>query len=452
MKSDTSMITGSPGRSLLFFALPMVLGNLFQQLYNIVDSIIVGQVCGNKALAAVNSTAAVVNVYISIALGLSVGCMIVFSQLMGAKKYARMKTAFYTAIISLAVLSIIMLLAGYFSTEWILKATNVPADTYADSKTYYQIYVMAFPALFIYNISNSGFNSLGKSRMTLFLLMGSSLLNVGLDLWFVAGLGMGVAGAAIATDISMYIAAVIALSFLIHHIRHNYPASEKYAIYEFRLLGNMLKVAVPTMMAQVVVSVGYVALQALVNTFGSEVMAGYGAAFRLDALCSVPMVQIGNAMATFAGQNVGAKQFDRVPQGIRSSTAMVTVIWLFFAALVWLFGRQLIGLFMNETATELAYTTGIAYMRVMCSFYILLGLMYIFAATLRGTGDAMISVVAVICNFGARCLFAYIMVGLTGSEVMIWWSNVIGWVIALLICVFRFRTGIWKTKRLADKV
>ncbi|MGI6072819.1 MAG: MATE family efflux transporter [Lachnospiraceae bacterium] len=452
MKKNLNMITGSPFRSLLAFALPMVLGNLFQQLYQIVDSIIVGKVLGQKALSAVGSTFSICHLYVGIALGLGTGCMIVFSQLLGARRFVRMKTAFYTAIITFALLSIAALVIGLVSTEGILQLTNIPEEIYPDARIYYRLYVLGFPALFVYNIASSVFNSLGKSKITLFLLMGTSLLNVALDLWFVIGLGQGVAGAAIATDISLYVAAIVAIILVLVHVKKNYKTEERADIFEFRILGNMLKVAIPTMIVQIVVSVGYVALQSLVNTFGIDIISGYVAGYKIDALCAIPMVQIGNAMATYTGQNVGANQYDRVYKGLKVASATVAVIFAVFASIIWLFGRQMIGLFMDANAGAAAYDAGVGYMRVMCSTYILLGLMYIFAATLRGAGDAIMSVLAVILNFGTRVAFAYIMVHITGSELAIWWSNPIGWMVALVICGLRFKSGAWKTKRLADRV
>ena len=453
MKSNNNMITGNPAKSLILFALPMMLGMLLQQLYNIVDSIIVGQALGQEALSAVGSTSVIVNVYIAIAIGLSTGCMVVFSQLRGAGNFTRMKTAFYTAIIFLALLSVAALAAGLASTEGVLKMMNTMPEIYEDSRTYYMIYVLSFPALFVYNIANSGYNSLGISKMTLFLLGGSSVLNILLDLWFVMGLGWGVAGAAIATDISQYIVAVIAIILLLRHLKKNYVTESKPAVFELKILGNMLKVAIPTMLAQVVVSVGYLALQSLVNSFNSiDITSGYVAGFKIDSLCAIPMIQMGNAMATYTGQNVGAKQFDRIPQGVKASSLVCVAVWIVYAVIIRIFGHGIIGLFMEAGANEAAYTAGVEYMQIMSSFYVMLGLMYVFSATLRGAGDALFSVIAVTCNFAARCAFAYIMVAITGMEQMIWWSNPIGWFIALIMCIIRYRSGVWKTKRLADKV
>lgn len=459
MNRKTDMLTGSPFKSLLLFSLPMVLGNLFQQLYNIVDAIIVGKFVGQKALAAAGSTSTIIFIYLGISLGLAMGCMIIFSQLFGARNYVRMKTAMYTCIIFLGALSLVAVAAGLLSADGVLHLTNVQDVLYVDARTYFTIYVLGFPAMFIYNAASQVFNSLGKSKYSLLMLAGSSILNVILDLWFVMpdGLNMGVAGAAIATDISQYVIAIAGLIWAIAYLRKNFRTEEKAGIFDIRLLGNMLKVAIPTMLAQVVVSVGYAVLMALVNKYSVDIISGYVAAYKIDSLCSIPMVQIGNAMATFAGQNVGAKQFDRIPKGIKSGAIMCVVIWIVFVVVVNLFGHGMIGLFMDAGASEVAYQTGITYMRVMSSLYILLGLMYLFAASLRGSGDIAVSLIAVTLNFAARCVFAFVMAQgvfhlASGSEIWIWWSNPLGWAVAFVICALRFRTGKWKTKRLADKV
>lgn len=458
MNQKNNMLTGKPFRTLLLFALPMVVGNLLQQLYNVVDSIIVGKIAGQASLNAVGASSTILNIYTGIAIGLGVGCSIVFAQLFGAGHIGRMKTAFYTAIITLAALSVVALAVGLLTTDPVLHATNVPDSFYAEAREYYQIYILGFPAMFIYNIANSGFNSMGKSKITLVLLAGASVLNVFLDLWFVQGLKMGVAGAAIATDISQYLAAGVALFLLLRELKVKHVTEEAYSVFEFRILGNMLKIAIPTMLAQIVVSVGYTVLMSLVNTFNDNVIAGYTAGMKIDSLCAVPMVQFGNAMATYTGQNVGAKKYERVPKGIVSAGIMCVVIWVLFVFAVMFFGHDMIGWFMKEGVAEAAFTAGVEYMQIMSYTYIILGLMYVFAATLRGAGDAIVSVIAVTLNFASRCAFAYIMVAamggplVSGVERFIWWSNPIGWLVALVICIIRFSTGKWKTKRVADKV
>lgn len=456
MKSKTNMITGSPFKALLLFALPMILGNLFQQFYNIADSIIVGKFVGQSALAATGSSASIIQVFISIAMGLSTGCMVIFSQLYGAGHIGRMRSAMNTCTVFLGVLSIIVTAAGFVAAKVLLPGI-VSEEIFEEARLYYEIYLLSVPALFIYNSASGIFNSLGKSKYILFLLGGTSVLNIVLDLWFVVGLDWGVMGAAIATDIAQYIVAIVGFFWSVVYLRKHHKTEEKITVFEFKLLGNMLKIAVPSMFAMLVVSVGYVILMGLVNEYDVNVISGYVAGYRLDSLCSIPMIQLGNAMATFAGQNVGAKQYDRVTKGVISGIIMCLVVWVAFMALVFTCGHGMIGLFMNESASEAAYQAGVGYMRVMASTYIILGIMYVFAATLRGTGDATFSLIGVICNFTTRCVFAAVVAGLvlgfvSGSEIWIWWSNPIGWTVAVVMSFIRFKNGKWKTKRLADRV
>lgn len=446
-----SMISGNIARSLIVFALPMIIGNLFQQFYNIVDTIIVGKVLGQDALSAVGSTSMIVTVYVSVAVGFAVGCLIVFSQLYGAKNYLRMKTAIYTALITFLALGIFFMILGLAISKPILNVV-VNDALMQEGSTYYNLYVLGVPALFIYNIANSGFNSLGKSRITLILLGGTSILNVILDLWFIMGLGWGVAGAAIATDISQYLSAVIALVLLLRHIHLNFKTEEEIKMFEWRLLGNMSKVAIPTMLAQVIVSVGYVALTSLVNRFSVDVISGYVAASKIDSICVVPMVQIGNSMATYTGQNVGAQKYERIPKGLKTALLLCACICAVFIVLIFIFGHTFIGWFMDSTVSEAAYTAGVQYMRITGALYFLMGSMYIICGVIRGAGAAMVSVIATVCNFSVRIAFAYIMVAVTGSELAIWWSNPVGWAVALTISFLYYKSGRWKTKRLADKV
>lgn len=445
------MLTGSVAKSLIVFALPMIAGNLFQQLYNIADTIIVGKVLGQDALSAVGSTSTIVTVFVSIAIGLSVGCLIVFSQLFGAGNYGRMKTAIYTALISFLALSIIFLAAGLIISDGILNLVVNDSLRY-EAETYYNLYVLGLPALFIYNIANSAFNSLGKSRITLVLLAASSVFNILLDLWFIIGLGWGVAGAAIATDISQYLASAAAIIMLLRHIHKKYRSGVKTAVFEWALLGNMAKVAIPTMLSQTIVSLGYLALMSLVNRFSVDIISGYVAAMKIDTICVIPMVQIGNAMSTFTGQNVGANKYERIPKGLRTSIIMCAAVCAFFITMILLFGRTFISWFMDSTVSEAAYTAGVQYITITGSLYILMGTMYVILGVVRGAGATMAAVFSNLCNFGTRIAFAYIMVAVTGSELAVWWSNPIGWVVGLTIAIILYKSGMWRNRRLADKV
>ena len=452
------MITGTPWKSLLFFALPMIFGNILQQLYNIVDTIIVGKFVGQNALSAVGSATTVINVYISIAVGLGTGCLIVFSQLYGAGKFGRLKTAINTSLVSFAALSLIMTAIAFAVTDVIMNFMNTPDILMNDSKTYYLIYIIGMPALYMYNICNSVFNSLGKSSITLIMLGGSSVLNVGLDLWFVLGFGWGVTGAAVATVISMYAAAIVVfilmLGFLKKKINLNDAggALAENKFFDFQILGTMAKVAIPTMICQVVVSSGYMVLQSLANTFGVDVVSGYVSVNRVDSICIVPMVQVSNALATYTGQNVGANQYDRVYKGLKAALVMIAVISFFFCGIMHLFSEGIVGLFMEEGVNHAAIQSGRDYIMIMGTFYFLMGCQSVFSGLLRGAGDVLKSTIGVLANFVGRCIFAYVIAALTGSEFSIYWCNPIGWAIGLSIYLIFFFQGSWKNKRLADKI
>ena len=312
------MITDHPGKALFFFALPMILGNLFQQFYNTVDSIIVGQFVGEEALAAVGASYSLTTVFIMIAIGGGIGASVITSQYLGAKYYRKMKTSVYTALISFLTLSMILSVIGLFFNRTILTALNTPENIMPDAVLYLKIYFLGLPFLFMYNILSSVFNALGNSRTPLYLLIFSSLLNIVMDLVMVKGFHMGVAGVAIATGFAQGLSAVISFCLLMKTLKHykeEERKEEKQQIYDFSMLGNMIKVALPSMLQQSIVSIGMLLVQSVVNGFGSSVLAGYTSGMRIESICIVPMIATGNAVSTFTAQNLGAGQPERVKKG-----------------------------------------------------------------------------------------------------------------------------------------
>ena len=445
---NQDMITGKPGRSLVLFALPMILGNVFQQCYTLADTIIVGRTLGQNALAAVGSTTTICLVFISIAIGLGLGCSVVISQLFGAKKFVEMKTAVFTSITTLMTLSIIFLLTAVLACDGLLTLLNTPSELLTDARSYFTIYSLGFPGLFMYNISNSCFNALGKSRTPLFLLIFSSVLNVGLDLWFIIGFKWAVAGAAIATIISQYLAAAISFALLLRYIKKNFKTDKRSVIFRFSVLKGISKVAVPTMVTQTIVSVGYVAMQSLVNSFGSDVMAGYAAATKIDGLTIIPMVQVGNANSTFAAQNIGAGKLERVAKGYHVALIMNAVISISFAVILSFVGRAFVGLFMDSDASARAIEVGAQCLSICSCFYIIMGFMNITNGLLRGAGDAAFTMISLLANFGSRVAFAYIMTAILNTELCIWWANPLGWTVGLVLAYIRYKSGHWKNKSL----
>jgi len=455
---NKSMITGNPAKSLILFAIPMVLGQLCQQIYSLADTMIVGRTLGEGPLGAVGSSVTVCWVYVAIALGLGMGCSVVISQLFGAGEITRMRTAINTSVVSMVALSIIFMIIGLLTCDGMMHLMNTPEQLYQDARTYYIIYILGFPGLFLYNIANSIFNALGKSKIPLYFLAGSAILNIGLDLWFILGFRWGVAGAAIATILSQYLAAILSFIVLLRYLNKEFREMQKNdqhnksKFFDVRMLSGIARVAIPTMITQTILSVGIMAMQSLVNSFGPSVMAGFTAASKIDGLAIVPMVQIGNAVSTFAAQNMGAKQHDRVVKGYHVALVMTAVVSLTVAAVMFIWCNPIISLFMDSASSAEAIAHGAEYVKIVCIFYIVMGFMNNTCGVLRGTGDVAPTMVALLGNFGIRIAFAYIMTSIFPDPVYIWWSNVIGWWIGLAISYIRFRTGKWKTKSVVKKV
>ena len=448
MKQD--MVTGSASKSLIMFALPMVLGNIFQQLYGLIDTIVVGNFVGEDALAAVGTSTALAFVFIAVAMGLSIGCSVVISQLFGAGSLKRMKTAIFTSIFMMIALGVVLTIVAYNLAGIMLGWMQTPDNIFADAKSYLQIYTLGYIGLFVYNISNSIFNALGMSKLPLAFLAFSSVLNIILDLLFVIKYNMGVAGVAWATFISQNIAAALAFVVLLFTLKK--IKCKDYKLFEWALIPKLLKVAGPTCAQQMIVSLGFVFMQSLINLFGSTVIAGYTAATKIDNIALIPMVQVGNALSTFVAQNVGAGKYERVGTGLKTAMLMDVVFGVVIAILVFIFGKFFIALFMDSTESAEAIGIGVEYMYVVAIFYFLMGVQNAYAGAIRGAGDVKHSMICVLLNFGLRLVAAYILALFFIGEKGIWWSLPIGWAIGTIYGFFYYRSGKWKDKAVVGKM
>ncbi len=448
MKQD--MVTGSASKSLIMFALPMVLGNIFQQLYGLIDTIVVGNFVGEGALAAVGTSTALAFVFIAVAMGLSIGCSVVISQLFGAGSLKRMKTAIFTSIFMMIALGVVLTIVAYNLAGIMLGWMQTPDNIFADAKSYLQIYTLGYIGLFVYNISNSIFNALGMSKLPLAFLAFSSVLNIILDLLFVIKYNMGVAGVAWATFISQNIAAALAFVVLLFTLKK--IKCKDYKLFEWALIPKLLKVAGPTCAQQMIVSLGFVFMQSLINLFGSTVIAGYTAATKIDNIALIPMVQVGNALSTFVAQNVGAGKYERVGTGLKTAMLMDVVFGVVIAVLVFIFGKFFIALFMDSTESAEAIGIGVEYMYVVAIFYFLMGVQNAYAGAIRGAGDVKHSMICVLLNFGLRLVAAYILALFFIGEKGIWWSLSIGWAIGTIYGFFYYRSGKWKDKAVVGKM
>lgn len=479
-----SMLTDSPGRSLFFFALPMILGNLFQQFYSTVDSIIVGQYVGEDALAAVGASYSLTTVFIMIAIGGGIGASVVISQYLGAGLNRQMKTSVYTALLSFLGVSIVLGVVGLVFSRNILTALNTPANILEDALLYLDIYFAGLPFLFMYNILSSVFNALGNSKTPLYLLIFSSLLNIVMDLAFVRGLGLGIAGAAVATVIAQGLSAVISFCLLLRALkgyaetrtvsgaadfaeqknmgevvvaqrkemlRMTDGKKERPVLFDTAMLGNMIKVAIPSMLQQSIVSIGMLLVQSVVNGFGSSVLAGYTAGTRIESVCIVPMIASGNAVSTFTAQNLGAGKPERVKKGYLAAVKMVAAFAVIICVTLTLFHGGIVGSFLEAGSEPAAFETGNAYLSFIAFFFVCIGLKAITDGVLRGSGDVVVFTLANLINLGIRVSVAFAFAPVWGVQA-VWFAIPMGWTTNYLISFVRYLSGKWSRKKLIKTV
>lgn len=448
-----NLTEGKPLKLLFFFALPMVIGNFFQQLYNMVDSMVVGKFVGEDALAAVGSSFPVVFLAVAIAAGLSMGCTVVISQLFGAGQIREMKTTISTALIALGVIGLAIMAAGELADGPLLKLLGTDADIMADSLTYLRIYFGGAVFLFLYNTLNGIYNALGDSNTPLKFLMVSALTNIGLDLLFVIRFHMGVAGVAWATLIAQGLCAVVSFFVLIKRMKdmESEPAAadKKFAFFEANAARRIARVGVPSMLQQSIVSLSMMFMQGLVNSYGKVFVAGYTAATKIDTLAMMPNMNFSNAMSSYTAQNIGAGKDKRVVQGYKACLLMVLIFSLIITGIIYLFGPQLLSLFLNSGSEGSAMGYGLRYMKTVSVFYVLMGLMFVGNGLLRGAGDMGAFMLSSMSNLFSRVAIAYLLAHFIGSSA-IWWSIPIGWGIGAIFSFIRVQSGKWKLKKLVD--
>ena len=446
-----NMITDQPGKSLFFFALPMILGNLFQQFYTTVDSIIVGQFVGEDALAAVGASYSLTTVFIMIAIGGGIGASVITSQYLGAGIYRKMKTSVSTALISFLVLSLVLAVIGLVGNRMILTGLNTPENILSDAVLYLKIYFLGLPFLFMYNILSSIFNALGNSRTPLYLLIFSSLLNIVMDLVMVRAFHLGVAGVAIATVIAQGLSAVISFCLLLRLIKTFAEETDadtgKRKLYDFSMLGNMIKVAIPSMVQQSIVSIGMLLVQSVVNGFGSSVLAGYTAGMRIESICIVPMIATGNAVSTFTAQNLGAGAPERVRKGYLAGVKMVAAFAVLICLVLTVFHGPIINAFLEEGSDAAAFATGNDYLTFIALCCLCIGKNAVTDGVLRGAGDVVVFTLANLINLGIRVSFAFGFAGIIGVEA-VWFAVPMGWSTNFVISFIRYLSGKWSQKKL----
>ena len=436
MMRDDYLTEENPLKAILFFSLPMMAGNLFQQFYTMADSIIVGRFIGENALASVGASYALTAVFISIAIGGGAGASVITSKAFGAKDYEKVKESISTSLIAFLVISFILAVFGYVFSDRIMLVLNTPQDILPDAVLYLRIYFLGLPFLFLYNILSSIFNSLGKSRIPLFLLIFSSLLNIALDIIAVAYLNMGVAGAAWATLLSQALSALLSF-FVLLRITSSY-GSGGYPLFTISVFSAMSKIALPSLLQQMTINLGMMLVQSVVNLFGSEVLAGYSASIRIDNIVTVPLSAVGNAMSPYTAQNIGARKKERVSTGYRISFVIILVLWCISCLILQLFPKEIIGLFLGEKGTDAAYSTGVGYLTFLGWFYFILGFAFITGGVLRGAGKMGMFLLASLLNLSFRVIGSMIFAPKYGVAI-VWYVVPVGWILYFTTCFLSYR-------------
>lgn len=435
------LIQKKPFNALFIFSLPIIIGNLFQQTYTMADSAIVGRFVSEQALAAVGASYSLTNIFICIAIGGGIGASVIVSRYYGAKNYARMKQAIFTAFITFLLISILLGVIGLLFSKNIMVLLNTPEDILDMAVLYLDIYFLGLPFLFMYNILSSMFNALGKSKIPLYFLIFSSVFNIVLDIIMVTTFQMGVAGVAWATLIAQGISAV--LSFLVFMREINTLDCEHAKIFDKFELASMTKIALPSILQQSTVSIGMMLVQSVVNSFGSQVLAGFSAAMRIESICVVPMTGIGNAMSSYTAQNLGAKKHERVVEGYNVANKMVIVCAVVICLILELFHASIISLFLGDNGTATAIATGQNYLIFIGWFFCLIGFKMAVDGLLRGAGDMRMFTIANLVNLFIRVALSVALAPKYGVA-MVWYAVPIGWLVNWIISYFQYRTGKWK--------
>lgn len=426
-------------RTMLRFSLPMILGNLLQQCYNLADTWVVGRFLGSNALAAVGSSFTLMTFLTSILLGLCMGSGAVFSMRFGQKDTRALQESVRTSFLLISVLTVILNVLAFVCLDGIRILLQVPDAVWGLMRDYLKIIFCGIAATFLYNFFASYLRAVGNSVVPLWFLAVSAVLNIGLDLWFVIGLSRGVGGAAEATVLSQYIAGVGIMVYAVLRCPE-LRAKEKFRLRR-RSLREIADYSVLTCVQQSVMNLGILMVQGLVNSFGAPIMAAFAAAVKIDAFAYMPVQDFGNAFSTFTAQNYGAGEKDRLRKGLKDALAASVLFSLAVSAVVFIFARPLMGLFVDSAETQII-AEGVRYLRIEGAFYFGIGILFLLYGLYRAVGRPGMSVVLTVLSLGTRVLLAYALSAIPALGVVgIWWSVPIGWALAdivgILYYVFR---------------
>lgn len=434
MKGDLTQ--GAVMKSMLGFAVPMILGNLLQQCYNIADTLIVGKYLGSNALAAVGSAFTLMTFLTSILLGLCMGSGTFFSIRFGEKDYDGLKEGMYASFVLISVLTLILNILVFIFMDTIRLFLRVPQEVWGLMQEYLIVIFCGITATFLYNYFASLLRSIGNSIIPLVFLAVSAVLNIILDLWFILGLNQGVAGAAVATVISQYISGIgIAIYTWIRCPQLR--ITRKYCRIRWMCIKEIAGFSILTCIQQSVMNLGILMVQGLVNSFGPSIMAAFAAAVKIDAFAYMPVQDFGNAFSTFIAQNYGAGKEERIRIGLKGAFWVVLVFCLTISILVWVLARPLMLLFIDAEETVII-AEGVRYLHIEGAFYCGIGCLFLLYGLYRALGKPGMSVILTIISLGIRVVLAYTLSSTAFGAAGIWLSVPIGWIIADAVGLFYY--------------
>ena len=439
---EKDLTVGNPRTVLWKFCLPLFGSIVFQQLYNIADSLVAGKFVGENALAAVGNSYEITLIFLAFAFGCNIGCSVIVSQLFGARQIADMKTAVHTALLSSAVVCGVLMVVGLAFGTGLLELIRTPEEVMADSALYLSIYVYGLPFVFFYNVSTGIFSALGDSRTPFIFLACSSTSNILADILFVTAFEMGVAGVAWATFLCQGISCVLAVLVVFRRLGKMH--TEKTAkIFSWPLFRKFAVIAVPSILQQSFISVGNILIQGAINSFGTGVMAGYSADVKLNNLVITPFTTLANGVSNYTAQNIGAGKLQRVRSGFQAGIRMVWSLCVPLVLLYFFAGRYLVGFFI-DTPTETAITTGVQYLRILSPFYFVVSSKLVADGILRGSSLMGRFMASTFTDLVLRVVLAYVLSTAMGSALGIWCAWPIGWSVATVMSILFYLRGPWQ--------
>ena len=439
---NKDLTQGDPQKVLWAFCMPMFGSILFQQLYNIADSLVAGKFIGENALAAVGNSYNITLVFIAFAFGCNIGCSVIVSQLFGARDYRSMKSSVYTTLIAGGALCAALLAAGLLSCDTLLQLMKTQPEIMAASSLYLRIYIWGLPFLFFYNIATGIFSALGDSKTPFLFLAVSSSANILVDILFVKGFSMGIAGVAWATFLCQGASCLVSLMLVIRRLA-GIQTKEKPCLFSWRLLQKIAAVAVPSILQQSFISVGNMMIQGCINSFGVSVAAGYSAAVKLNNLVITSFTTIGNGISNFTAQNLGARKLGRIRECFRAGWKLVWGICIPFCALYLGAGRFLLLLFLNK-GSDTALLTGQQFLWILSPFYFIISIKLVADGILRGISAMGRFMASTFLDLALRVILAFLLSGWMGSAIGIWCAWPVSWAIATVLSVSFYRRSIQK--------